>query len=214
MRAIRFEPPQTQLLILILVLTATVTSTAAQTLTPQQSAPVKIVEEFWKVETTGGRLTPEGWYKASAFFIRSGPHPGNKTVTVIRNGLADKAEETARTATWAEVSVSTDILGQIDSSLRFKPSPKDGIAGVHLIKGPVVAFDLVLSDKQWKFNQDGARGKESDLTPQWLITCGSEATWINLDPAIAYVKEMGTKTTDPSIRKNAGETVQQLRRLQ
>jgi hypothetical protein len=214
MRAIRFEPQQTKLLILMLLLTATVSTAVAQKPAPLQTSPVKLVEEFWKVETTGGRLTPEGWYKASAFFIRSSAHPGNKIVNVVRNGVADRAEETARTATWAEVSINTDILGQIDSSLRFKSSPKDGPAGVLLIKGPVVAFDLVLTDKQWKLNQDGARAKESDLTPQWLITCVSEATWINLDAAIAYVNELRAKTTDPAIRKNAGETLQQLRHLQ
>jgi hypothetical protein len=213
MRSIRLKPAMTGLSIVILPLIAALIAAGAQTPIPQQSSPVKVVKEFWKVETTGGRMTPEGWSKGSAFFIRSGLPPGNETINVVRNGGADKIEETARTATWAEVSISTDILGQIDSSLQFRSSPKQGTAGVMLIKGPVLEFDLVLTDRQWKLKQDGARGNESILPPQWLITCGGEDAWLDLDAAIAYVQERA-KTTDPVLQRNAAKTLRQLRRLE
>ena len=79
---------------------------------------------------------------------------------------------------------------------------------------PVLTFDLVVTDKQWKLRQDGAREKESALQPQWLITCGGETTWISLKTAIAYVRQTRAKTNDPIIRRNASKTLQQLTQMQ
>jgi hypothetical protein len=213
MRTIGLGSPRMKILLCTLLLTGAIVSVRAQT-ARSQGSPVQEAGEFWKVETSGGRLTSEGWYEASTFFVRSSLPPENKIVNVIRNGLGDHIEETARTATWAEVSITTDMLGQIDSSLRFKPSLKHGTAGVLLIRGPALTFDLVLTDRQWKLNGDGARAKESVLSPQWLITCGGETTWINLDVAIAYVNKVQAETSSPAIRKNAGQALQQLKHLQ
>ena len=199
---------------LTLLLMGAIFQCFGQAPTSPQKAPSKVIEEFWNVETGGGRLTPDGWYGASRFFIRSGLFPGRKVINVIRNGHANTIEETARTATWAEVSVTTDRLGEIDPSMRFSPSMTRGPGGVTLLKGPVLTFDLVLTEKQWKLNKDGSREKESVVPLQWLITCDGDNTWVNLDTAIAYVRGVQSKTKDPVLRRNTGITLRRLMQLQ
>lgn len=182
----------------------------AQQATSPPAGPSKVIEEFWRIETGGGRLTPEGWYETSRFFIRSGLLPERKGINVIRNGRNDAIEETARTPTWAEVSVSTDALGHVDSLLRFTRSPVRGPGGVLILKGPILTFDLVFTEKQWKLGKDGGMDLGSHVAPQWLITCGGDTAWIDLDTAIAYVKESRAKTANPVIRSNADTTLKQL----
>ncbi|MGA7694550.1 MAG: hypothetical protein WCA76_05945 [Candidatus Sulfotelmatobacter sp.] len=186
----------------------------AQQATSPPAVPSKVIEEFWRIETGGGRLTPEGWYETSRFFIRSGLLPERKVINVIRNGRNDAIEETARTPTWAEVSVSTDALGHVDSLLRFTRSPVRGAGGVLILKGPILTFDLVLTEKQWKLGKDGGMDLGSHVGPQWLITCGGDTAWINLDAAIAYVKDMRANSKDPAVKRNADKTLQQLIHLQ
>jgi hypothetical protein len=210
MTTIQFAYKSTMPRLLILLLTSAMIPAFGQVSTSAPKAPSKVIEEFWNIETSGGRLTPEGLYRTSRFFIRSGLSPGWKVLNVTRNGSSDFIEETARTPTWTEVSVTTDGLGQIDSLLRFIPSPTRGPRGVMILKGPVLTFDLVLSEKQWRVNQDGGRELESNVPPQWLITCGGETFWINLDTAILYVKDIAAKTQDPVIRRNADKTLQRL----
>jgi hypothetical protein len=214
MTAIRFETPSTIPRVVILLLMNAMIPAFGQVSTSPQRSPSKVIEEYWNVETRGGRLTPEGLYRTNRFFIRADFPPEWKIINVIRNGRNDFIEETARTSTWAEVSVSTDRLGQIDSLLRFTPSPKRGPGGVVLLKGPFLTFDLVLTEKQWKVNQDGGRELEANVPPQWLITSGGDTAWINRDTAIVYVKDIEAKTKDPVIRKNADKTLQQLTRPQ
>jgi hypothetical protein len=213
MTLIQFESKSIKPRVLVLLLIAALIPVSGQVSTGPQRSPSKLIEEFWNIETSGGRLTSEGLYSTSRFFIRSGLSAGWKVVNVTRNGSSDFIEETARTPTWTEVSVTTDGLGQIDSLLRFTPSPTRGPQGVMILKGPVLTFDLVLSGKQWKVNRDGGRELESVVPLQWLITCGGDTAWINLDTAIVYVKDIAAKTKDPIIRRNAGKTLQRLTHL-
>lgn len=180
-----------------------------------EKSPKEVVEEFWRMETEGGRLTTEGWYKASRFFIRLGPGsaPPKKVLHVIRSGRDDTLEETARTENWAEVSVSTNQLGEIDPGLRFRASPQHGPYGLEILKGPIVTFDLVLTDKHWEVNRDGGRSKELTTPPQWLIDCAERELWVNLDAATHYVKDMRDKTRDPGVKKNADEVLAKLMNL-
>ena len=189
-------------------------ATLGQAPIAEQKSPRAVVEEFWRAETDGGRITSEGWYKASRFFIRpSLQPPANEVIHITANGHADSIEETARTQNWAEISVTTNELGQLGSTLRFRPSPQRGPNGVLLLRGPVVAFHLVLADSHWELNQDGSRGQQLRTSPQWLIDCADRSLWINLDTAIRYVTEMQARTIDPAIKKNASVTISALKKL-
>ena len=176
-------------------------------------SPKEVVKEFWKVETDGSRLTPEGWYRASRFFIRPAQFPLNRVVHVIANGSTDKIEETARLANWAEVSVTSNELGQVDSALRFTPSPQRGPHGVLFLRGPVITFALVLTDKHWELGNDGGRTGELTDSTQWLIDCSDNTQWISVDEAMRYVAELRSKTSDPAAKKNAEQTLVKLKAL-
>lgn len=181
--------------------------------TVPQKSPEEVVRDFWKVETDGGRLSLEGWYKATEFFVRSNVPAPNRIIHIIGSNHTDNFEETARTENWAEVSLTTNELGQLDSTMRFTRSAQRGPHGELLLRGPLLTFHLVLTSKHWELNQDGARGKELTGSPQWLIDCPENASWITVDTAIRYVTETRTKTTDPSIKKNADETLTKLTKL-
>jgi hypothetical protein len=54
-----------------------------QTGTNETKSPKEVVEEFWKLETRAGRLTPEGWRKAGIFFLHPNPILQKKTIAVV-----------------------------------------------------------------------------------------------------------------------------------
>jgi len=61
-----------RLVIVAAALAVVAFGTAGQGPARQQESPTEVVESFWKFETEGGRLTPEGWSKGGSFFVR--PH--------------------------------------------------------------------------------------------------------------------------------------------
>jgi hypothetical protein len=138
--------------------------------------------------------------------------PG-KVIHVTENAKSAKIEESARTENWAEVSLSPVFLGNIDSDLRFKPTPKHGPNGVVILRWTTVTFALVLANRQWKLNSDGGRENEATGPLQWLIDCDQRDVWISKEVAIRYVKEMRDQAIDSAIKKNAGETIAALEKI-
>src|SRR5436190_1862095 len=56
---------------------------AAQPSLASKKSPKTVVEEFWKMDTEGGRLTEAGWRAADAFFVRPVEPPEDKVILVI-----------------------------------------------------------------------------------------------------------------------------------
>ncbi|MHB8524881.1 MAG: hypothetical protein ACYDD2_01815 [Candidatus Acidiferrales bacterium] len=193
----------------------TVVPVCAQAARVKQKSPAEVVRDFLKIETTGGRLTPEGWNKASAFFIRPQMPFGNKVIHVILNFNADVAYETARTENWAEVYGGTNEVGQLDSSLRFDPTLQPpNPYHVAFIVGPSIKFNLVLTDRHWQLESDGVMGKEVTGQPEWKIVDDLPGIFITVDAAVRYVTKMRAKTSDPVTRKNADSALAALKHLQ
>lgn len=190
-----------------------VESLCAQTRTVAQEFPVDVVRNFMKIETTGGRLTPEGWNKASTFFIRPDSYPDIRHVHVILNDQADYAEEIARSQNWAEVAAGMNEVGQLDAKLRFEPAPEP-TRGIMVKEGPSIRFDLVLTDEYWQLEPDGIMSRALKGPPEWKIVNESPNLCITIDAAIRYVKGARAKANDPMIRKNADNTLAALKRLQ
>lgn len=194
-------------------------STMATAGFPQDSSrvssnPKEVVEKLWKMETAGDTLTPEGWSKSSALFIRLSTQRALQIIHVIRNRQFASFEETARTANWAEVSVTTDEVGQIGSDFRFRALPKRGSQGVLFVAGPVITFNVVLTDKRWPVNPDGSRGAEVVGPPAWRITGNDLGTWIDVQAALQYLRELRSKARDLTLRQNAAKTIAKLRTYQ
>lgn len=200
----------------VTILALAATTSYAQTVTARQKSPVDVVGDFMKIETSGGRLTFQGWCKASAFFIRPNFYPGSRHIHihVILNDQANYAEEIARAQNWAEVYAGMNEVGEIDEALRFVPSPAFP-HGIEVKEGPSIRFDLVLTDKHWQLDlNDGGMSHVISGSPEWKIVDESPELCITIDAAIRYVREMRTTTSDSAIKKNADSTLAELKRMQ
>ena len=199
----------------VTILALAVTLSCAQTVKARQKSPVDVVRDFMKIETSGGRLTFQGWCKASTFFIRPNFYPGSRHihVHVILNDQANYAEETARAQNWAEVYAGMNEVGEIDGELRFEPSPPPP-HGTKVKEGPSIRFDLVLTDKHWQLGPDGAMSRPITGPPEWKIVNESPELCITVNAAVRYVAEIAAKTNDPAIRKNAGNALAALKGMQ
>jgi hypothetical protein len=69
-------------LVLIALTTIILASTFAQTSQSAPKPPSVVLDDFLKMETSGGRLTPEGWNKAASFFVRPIPMPNDISVII------------------------------------------------------------------------------------------------------------------------------------
>lgn len=175
--------------------------TPAQGPEDRQKSPKKVVESFWKFETEGGRLTPEGWSKASSFFVRPVSPPSKKKISVIYKDST--ISDPIIKGSTAHITVEILPQGQIDSTLRFTPSES--------YKAGLV-YNLLLTDKHWELGSDGTP-KEMTGPPEWRIEDTASTLWLSIDAAIHYVTDVRDKTTDPSIKKNADQTLTKLKKL-
>jgi hypothetical protein len=178
----------------------------------RHGSPKEVVEDFWGIETNGGRLTPEGWHKTTNFFIRARP-ADLSVIHVIPRADNGRIDETARTQNHAEVYVGTLELGELDSALRYKSAPERAANGA-VIGATMIKYDLVLADRYWELKRDGSTGAELTGPAEWRIAsiAGGNGPWITVDTAIRYVEEKRDKTSDPAIKKNADATLAALRR--
>ncbi len=176
----------------------------AQTMGTEAKSPKEVVEQFLKMETQGGRITPEGWRKASTFFVRpSRPSRDIRVFVVYRDYAVWNPVIKGTTAT-----VMMDIYseGRIDSALRYTPPD------AHSYKSGIM-FKLVLTDKYWELGPHGNATTEVAGPREWRIDEASPMLVLNAQSAIRYVNEMRDRTTDPVTKKNARTTLLALKHL-
>jgi hypothetical protein len=179
-------------------------STLAQNSTLSAKSAKTVLEEYWRTETNGGRLTSEGWHRANSFYVHPIPPPHNKVIVVIDNDSS--VWDPWMKGNTATVIVGIESLGNIDSKLRWTPPNTSAVK-----EG--VMYNLVLTDKHWDFESDGTTVKEVTGAPEWRINDTPGAVvYLNLDKAIAYVKKLRDQSTAPTIRKNANKTLAILNR--
>ncbi len=195
-----------RILIPILFLMGAGSGACAQSGTRETKSPKEVVEEFWKMETEGGRLTPDGWYKAGVFFVRPGPPPQKKLITVASGKYKCSVDERWIKGNQAEISNECFELGQIDDALRYTPPDSRYYK-------TAVLHHLVLTEKHWEIGPDGTKEREMNGPRVWRIENPEPILWITLDAAVRYVKEAREKSTDPVLKKNAEQTLTKLRTL-
>lgn len=154
------------------------------------NSPRAVVQDFWRTEIGGGRLTEDGWNRAGMFFLHPTSRPVNQPVLVILSG--NRVDEVDKDSTHSEVYVGCSELGQLSSNLKFTPSP-GGTAPLEM----VCKYDLVLT---------GAH-------PEWKIANAPAGLRISVDTAIRYAAKMRDTSSDDAIKKNAGATITALRKL-
>jgi hypothetical protein len=168
-------------------------------------SPKAVVASFVEVETEGGRLTPEGWRKASAFFVRSSPFTPDTTIVVIEKSYSvwDPMVIPPNTTS---VTVEIRPLGQIDSILRYTaPTRRFYKTSRH--------FNLVQTDHRWEVGAKGEPSKKVTVPMQWLIDGPNDTLMLDVATAIRYVTDRRDKTSDPTVKSNADKTLASLAKL-
>ena len=164
----------------------------AQSSSPPTKSPKTVVEEFWKMDTEGGRLTEAGWRAADRFFVRPIEPPEDKVILVI-----DK-------------DFSVLIVGGIGTVWKLNPQMQMSVFLDQLKE--FFVNQLVLTNKHWEFAPDHRTLKEVGNAPEWRLEKESNYVYLTVGTAIRYLSQIRDSTTDPVIKKNADRTLEVLRR--
>jgi hypothetical protein len=169
--------------------------------------PQEIVNRLWKLATEGGLLTDDGWRRVSGMFAKQVPSPGNDLILVVSNSWAVHQESVQGDS--AEVIVSFEDAGQIDSLLRYTPPKETGAFKTGKL------FHLKLAPSHWQtYGPDGKTvAKEMTGPSGWQIADSQGVPWTTVNTAIRYVLEMRRKTSDPAVKANADATLTKLLQL-
>jgi hypothetical protein len=99
--------------------------------------------------------------------------------------------------------------GTVNSSLRYSPpEPTNAIKTGKLYKLSRVTTRMPI------YGSDGKSVIEIKPGPiEWQIEGNQGQRWTTVNTAIRYIIEMRNKTTDPTVRKNADETIAKLLKL-
>jgi len=168
-------------------------------------SPTEVVDEVWRLATQGELLTPDGWNRACGFFSSPTPFPGNQVILVMSNDWGPAFQVGSREDA-AEVDLGYFAIGKIDSALRYTNTPskymKTGFA-YHLI--PVPSYMKMMGPDGKTLIEKRPVGYR-----EWQIQGSLDSQWTTVNTAIRYVLEKRDKATDPTIKKNAGETLAEL----
>jgi hypothetical protein len=135
----------------------TITASGSNALPPHAS-PKEVIAKYWRFETAGGRLTTDGWENASAFFVKLGRPPLERSISVIAGGY--EVSDAVINGNSADVMIQVLPQGQIDSKLKFTPSAADKEA---------VACHLILLGTYWSTDAGIEAPVKRTGPPEWRI---------------------------------------------
>ena len=84
---------------------------------PAPKPPGEVVRAYRKMDSEGGRLTTNGWYRAARFFVKPPSQPRYRIVVVMGGEVIEEHPRIIGNRT--KVGLRRDELGQIDSAGRF-----------------------------------------------------------------------------------------------
>ncbi|MGO9010157.1 MAG: hypothetical protein ACLQPN_08640 [Bryobacteraceae bacterium] len=184
-------------------------------------SPMDVLKAYRKMDSEGERLTPEGWYRASKFFIKP-ERPPQKIVMYVTDG-----ERITGPNPWIEGDKKTEIElvcsaeGQIDSSGLFTSLLSPGLAYPPRPRGsqshgpaPTVRpYDLVLTDTHWEFGPNLEDPREVKGSLEWRIEAFEIEPWVTIETAIRYLTRLRDGSSSETIKKNADKSIATLRRV-
>lgn len=173
----------------------------------QGKSRTEVVDELWRMAAKGDLLTPDGWSKASGFFTAPMPFSGDKVIRVMSNDWGPAYEYKSKDNS-TDVELGYIDMGKIDSKLNYTAPQKTEFVKTgflyHLVAVP--AYSTMSS-------ASGQVSKKPVGARFWQIQGSPGLPWTTVNTAIRYVLEMREKTSDPTIKKNADETLAKLLRL-
>jgi hypothetical protein len=177
-----------------------------------ETLPREVLQRFWKMETSGSRLTPGGWYRAAEFFSdRPSPQPQSKVIFVVSNDCS--LNTTSVTVNKAELYFYCRYFRKLNPKLQLEnpsgPAPDRG----PVLAGMWIPYKLALSDERWELAPSRVDMQEVKGAPEWRIDGFQTSYFLSIETAIRYLAEIRTKSTDPVIKQNADKTTAILKRL-
>jgi hypothetical protein len=198
--------------IFVCILALSLPAESFQATSVEESPAKRFIEEYWKMESNGGRLTAEGWNKANRFYVHAKPVPSHIKISVYANDFTiwepfvkgiDLFGHPIKEGT-AQAIVESRQLAHIDTSFRYSP-PEDALK-------TFVGFNLVSDSHHWDLDTDNKTEKPINGPMQWRIADDADAgIYLNLKTAIFYVTQVRDKTNDPVVKKIAASTLAALR---
>jgi hypothetical protein len=199
--------------IAVLILVTMTFGQDAATATQESIEPIQgksrteVVDEVWRIATQGGLLTPEGWSRACALYTIPVPFPGNKEVLVVSNEWGPAYD---LKGDGTEIEVGYADRGRIDSALKYIPPRKTEFIGT------AFGYKLIaVPSYLMMYGPDGKTLTEKKRSGYrgWQIQGSPETPWATVNTAIRYVLETRDKTSDPTIKRNADQTLKALLKL-
>jgi hypothetical protein len=159
---------------------------------PQTLSADAVFARFCELDSRGAQLTPDGWQKIAALFVKPGaPRRDRIIVTDKRGGPLRSTPEGGKIGVGREYI----WLGQIDlPQVRFS----DTDAGIKVVEAQGIYMVKIT----------GPGGTE-----EWRIEGPVPEPHLTVDAAIRYVTEILASTKDAAIRKNADRTLAALKRI-
>ncbi len=194
-------------LIAILLLCGTIVG--QQSSACQAKSPRDAVDQFWRMATRGEFLAKDGWKKESVFFAEPSSTRGD--VAYVASDYWEINDVTV-TGNKAEVTVGFDPAGQVDSRFRYtRPRQTDAIKQAMVYRltcAPTHHVDYYVVE-----GSDLKPHKIVEGPPAWQFDGTPKYVYATVNSAIRYVLEAERTTKDPTIRKNADESLTKLLRL-
>lgn len=201
------------------------TPISAQGRTPVRS-PLEVLQAYRKMDAAGERLTADGWYRASRFFVKPGRRPEVNVAAVTDGERVTDPDPWFKGNNGVEISVVCEQMGQIDSSGRFTSVVSPWLVDLPALNprqpvtpqanGPAAAvrpYDLVLTDLHWEFGPGRGDLREVKGPPEWRIETFELHPWVTIEAAIHYLTQLRDESTSGTIKRNADRSIATLRRL-
>lgn len=191
---------------------------------PAPKPPGEVLRAFRKLDSEGGRLTTNGWYRAARYFVKPVPPPRYRIVEVIKNETIEEHPRIIGNRT--KVHTRFDSLGQIDSGGRFTslvvPSLLDPSGQLTKkpwgpeIHGPAyfgAVYELVLTDTHWEFTPGRNDLREVRGAPEWRIEGAWRVPAVTVQAAILYLTRLHDESGSEVMKRNATKSIADLQRL-
>lgn len=162
----------------------------------QERPPKEIVQIFCKLDAEGRQLSPEGQKDMAALLYEQRPWAEPSEITVVKDYVVRAPDIRADTA---QVIVEYNVWGRLDSSFRF--ARLAGLSENHptLVREYV---SMIRSDKHLEWGSDGQWQEVRDVL-QWRIRTIPSSPHVSASAAMRYVQEMGQRSRDPMVKRNA-----------
>lgn len=190
-------------------------------------SPRDVLEAYRKMDEGGGRLTADGWYRASRFFVKPGWAPHHYVLLVIGGERVEQGSSRPEGASnRVRIDVEVDARGQIDSFGRFTsvldpslidPTGHPVMQSIHArLRGPLPiaqVYYLVQTDTYWEFGPNRKGLRQVKGPPEWRIETFAFEPMVTIGTAIRYLTKLHNESSSEVMRKNAEKSIAVLRHL-